>query len=95
MQLSQLRKARRQHGDVVVEIVSHSCLSGFLARVRLRTGEQMLLRDQGDRPKVWLALDQLKRDLRRQGVTATELSLCVAQDEVIRQPGMPAQRWDC
>lgn len=94
MQLSELKKARQQQDGLTVEIISHSCLGKFLARLHLHSGEQILLRDSSGQPKVWLALDQLKRDLRRQGITETELSLCVAQDEVIRQPGMPAQAWD-
>lgn len=94
MQLSELKKARQQEAGLSVEIVSHSCLGKFLASVRLSDGGQVLLRDRHGQPKVWMALDRLKRDLRRQGVVGSQLRLCVAQDEVIRQPGMPAQSWD-
>ncbi|MCL5043143.1 MAG: hypothetical protein M1440_11970 [Gammaproteobacteria bacterium] len=94
MQLSALKKARQQEAGLSVEIISHSCLGKFLASVRLSDGGRVLLRDRRGQPKVWLALDRVKRDLGRQGITDSELNLCVAQDEVIRQPGMPAQVWD-
>ncbi|SDT91929.1 hypothetical protein [Halopseudomonas salegens] len=94
MQLSQLKSIRQAQAGAAVEIVSHSCMSGFLARLRLDSGKHIILHDRSGKPRVWLALDQLKRDLRRQGITSTELHLCVAQDEVIRQPGMPTQAWD-
>lgn len=84
MQLSALKKFCRAQRDVRVEIVSHSCLGGFLARLQLPEGGSLLVQGMDGKPRFWRSLDQVKRDLARQGVVRPGWHLCVAQDEVIR-----------
>lgn len=83
IQGKELKQARRADPTLTVNIITHSALGRYALQIQAEGFAPQLLVDRQGTPRYWLALDEVRRDLRSWGFAAVPITVVVPQDEVI------------